>query len=559
MGWLIGFAGANAPAKPPLQHRDSRYEIIEDDLHAQAGGPVETCLYGPLPRERQFIVLGLGIRDGRILTQNDWAYLLNQSHVDVDDLDGHFIIVRWGAAQVECFTDCTGVRTLYYRPWSGGILFSTRLDWLAIETSPLDIDYYAFGAQWFFANSISTSSVIKQVSRLESGAHAIIKKRNVQITSKRWECEVSPVDIDGSRYERTMRQSLNIRGHHSWSLGLSGGLDSRVLCSIGKNIPTHSWGPLDHPDVQISRQVAQAQGIEQQYFEHQLPDVDRCISYLRERVGLTQVITPASASVQRSAYCQLYQMGRGIIDGGFGEIARRQLFNQLVLERTIHGDSVRRPLKIPAVGKADIFNSEVQEYMVVAAQQELNDAWTHLPQSVSIADKADWISIRSRLPNFFGFEQNYLDNECISYMPYAQPSVLRALFQVPLRLRWHGRLLRHMLKRSAPTLSSYPLVKGTITYPFSLGTFSSYAYTHFKKRIGMDYCDRRTEMYLYHMREYILDTLRSHSVLHYEPYDQTKLQSFADGLARGDVSNATQLDWWLTFDMWRKVLSLESQ
>ena len=144
-------------------------------------------------------------------------------------------------------------------------------------------------------------------------------------------------------------------------------------------------------------------------------------------------------------------------------------------------------------------------------------------------------------------------------MPYAQPSVLRALFQVPLRLRWHGRLLRQILKRHAPTLTTYPLVKGTVMYPFSLGTFGSFAYTHVKKRFGWYYRDVRSQMYIHHMREYILDTLRSDSVLHYEPYDQTKLQMYGDELARGETQNATQLDWWLTFDMWRRVLSNQSE
>jgi len=559
MGWLIGFAGVSARTKPPLQHREAQFEIVEDDLLAHAGGPSETCLCGHLPSGGKFLILGLGILDGRILTQTDWVHQLGHTTLDLDDLNGHFIIMRWHAGRVEFFTDCTGLRTLYYRPWLDGTLFSTRLDWLATESVSLDIDFSAFGAQWVFANSISTASVVRQVSRLEPGTCAVMERGNVQITSKPWSCEISSLDDHGSRYEQALKQSLDTNGLHSWSLGLSGGLDSRVLCSIGENISTHTWGPSDHPDVLISRQVAQTQGLEQQYFESHLPDVDTCISLLRQRVGWTQAITPASASVERDAYCQLYQRGSGIIDGGFGEIARRQLFNQVVFQRIIQGDSTRRLLKIPVVEKADIFIPDIQRSMAIAAHQQLNTAWMSLPESMSVEDKADLISIRSRLPNFFGFEQNYLDNECVSYMPYAQPSVLRALFQVPIQLRWHGQLLRRILREYAPSLSSYPLVKGTITYPFSFGTIRSFAYIHFKKRVGMYYHDQRPKMYIHHMREYILDTLRSDSVLHYAPYDQTKLQIFAGELARGETQNTTQLDWWLTFDMWRRGLSVQPQ
>ena len=56
------------------------------------------------------------------------------------------------------------------------------------------------------------------------------------------------------------------------------------------------------------------------------------------------------------------------------------------------------------------------------------------------------------------------------------------------------------------------------------------------------------------MREFLLDTLHSSSVRTCEIYDQTKLQHMADGLVQGDSRYTTQLDWWLAFDAWRRVL-----
>ena len=322
--------------------------------------------------------------------------------------------------------------------------------------------------------------MVKKVIRIEPGGHATIKNGQIHVTSKPWNCTPAQSDKNGHAYERTLRKALNVHGPQAWSLGLSGGLDSRALFALQGDCTTHIWGPSDHPDVLISRRLARIQGLEQNHFQIQHPEATECIKLLRERVGLTQAITPASTAVERSAYGQLHDMGYGILDGGFGEVVRRQFMNRVVFERMLCGDSPGRLLSSPGTGKSDIFAPEVHRAMVLAAKEQLNAAWQDLPASMTVADKADLLSIRSRLPNFFGFEQNSLDHVCVSYMPYAQPSVLRALFQVPLQLRWHGRLLSRLIRKYSPALSHIPLVKGTTQYPFGLGTVSTLAYTRAK-------------------------------------------------------------------------------
>lgn len=558
MGWLIGFAGVDVPAKLPPQHEQARYHIRETGLHAQAGGPQETCGGGKISGKQMFLVTGLGIHNGRILDRKDWRARLARTLVDLDDLDGHFVVLRWGPNQVELFTDPTGIRTIYCAQTQKGVYFSTRLDWLAKHTGPLEIDYAKFGAQWILPNSIHTTSLVKRILRLEPGGYAIIERGRIKARSRPWKCTITQSDRGGYRYELALLKSLEVNGLQSWSLGLSGGLDSRVLLALHGNCSTHVWGPPNHPDVRISQNLCRTAGIEQNYFKNQLPEVNQCIQLIRERVGLTQVITPASAAIERSAYGRLHAMGYGIIDGGFGEIARRQLMNQTVLRRILYRDPPNKPLPCPSTGKSDIFAPDVYQTMALGAQQELNAAWHSLPQLTTVADKADLISVRSRLPNFFGFEQNYLDNVCISYMPYAQPSVLHALFQVPLRLRWNGRMLRRILRKNAPAMSQFPLVKGTIQYPFRLGTISSFTYTQLKKRVKMPYHDPRPQEFMNHMREFVLDTLRSMSVRTCDTYDQAKLQHMTDQFACGDPRHTAQLDWWLAFDTWRRILRAET-
>ncbi len=558
MGWLTGFAGASKPAKLAVQHEQARFDIREPDLYAQAGGPVETCFGGKLPGGGGFFVTGVGIHDDCILQQKDWAALLARTEADLADLDGHFVVLRWQPGKVELLTDSTGVRTVHLLKHPDGVFFSTRLDWLTQYTGPLEIDYAMFGAQWLLANSLDTTSLVKQVVRLGAGGCAVVEHGRLKVNRRPWSCAITQLDRNGEGYKHALQKALQVDGPKPWSLGLSGGLDSRALLALGKYRSTHVWGPPDHPDVQISTNLARIAEVEQKYIQVQLPEVEHCVALLRERVALTQLITPASATIERIAYGKLHTTGLGVLDGGFGEVARRQLMNQIVFRHALHLDKARISLPRPITGKADFFAPDVHKIMAIGAEDRLNACWQSLPASMTVADKADLLSVRSRLPNFFGLEQNHLDNVCVSYMPYAQPSVLKALFQVPLRLRWHGRLLRKFVRQHALALTHQPLVKGTVRYPFGLGTVSSFAYARMKKKMGFAYRDPRPQDFVNHLHEFLLDTLHNASVRNCDAYDQAKLRLMADSFARGDTGYIGQLDWWLAFEAWRSMLCREN-
>ena len=558
MGWLTGFAGASKPAKLAIQHEQARLNIREPNLRAQAGGPAETCSGGQLLGGGAFFVTGVGIKGDRILQEKDWAALLAQTETDLADLDGHFVVLRWQPGKVELFTDSTGTRTVHLLEHADGVFFSTRLDWLVQYAGPLEIDYAKFGSQWLLANSLDTTSLVKKAIRLGAGGCAVVEHGRLKVSRRPWSCTTTQLDHSGEGYKHALQKALQASGPKPWSLGLSGGLDSRALLALGKFRKTHVWGPPDHPDVQVSTDLARIAEVEHEHFQIQLPEIADCVDLLRERVALTQVITPASATIERIAYGRLHETGLGILDGGFGEIARRQLMNQIVFRRAFNLGKAQTTIPRILAGKADFFAPDVHKIMTGGAEDEFNTCWQRLPASMTTADKADLLSVQSRLPNFFGHEQNYLDNVCVSYMPYAQPSVLRALFQVPLRLRWHGRLLRKLIRKHTFALTRQPLVKGTVRYPFGLGTVSSLAYTRTKKKMGSAYSDPRPRDFIGHVREFLLDLLHSASVQDCDAYDQAKLQLMADSFASGDTSYIGQLDWWLAFEAWRSMLSREN-
>ncbi len=553
MSWLIGFAGHARGADLARVHDVPLYGVAESGIYAQSGGLGLTCAGGALPHGGSFLVTGLAAANGAILTRDEWTERLNAPEPRLQDLDGHFVVFRWRAGRAELFTDPLGVRTVHLMAWPGGTFFCTRLDWLAQIAGGLDIDFATFGAHWLLANQLTTSSQIKGVVRLGPGGRAVMVGERLQVRENPWNCDIGAADPDGHAFTHALTTALRRRGPLQWSLGLSGGLDSRLLLALHKPAAAHVWGPPDHPDVWISRRIGTREGLRHDYFMTRVPDMDECLARLRTRVAFTQVIAPASSVLSLVHYDRLHAMGLGVVDGGFGEVARRQFMNRLLARR-----SFQRPPAIImphlSVNRTNMFKPELATIMRTGTLEQIEAQWKALPHEIDPENAIDLLGIRSRLPNFFGLEQNYLDSEAACYMPFAQPSVLRTLFQVPLRLRRNGKLFRQLIKQHRKSLALYPLVKGTVTYPYRLGTYSAQTLSSLKKRFRRVYEDPRPHRFLHTLKPYILDLIGSADVQNYTPYARESVRRSAEAYYEGDGRQASRLDWWLTFEVWRQLL-----
>ena len=194
--------------------------------------------------------------------------------------------------------------------------------------------------------------------------------------------------------------------------------------------------------------------------------------------------------------------------------------------------------------------------MEQGAQQQIAAAWEALPnpRTLGAENFLDVLGVRTRLPNFFGFEQNRLDGVIPNYMPFAQPSLLRALFQVPLALRRNGRLFRHLIRSQRASLAGYPLVKGGVSYPFRLPTAPAYAWTKLKTRLGQGYTDPLRLRFLETLKPFALDAVHAQAARTYPAYDHARLTRLVEAFYDGRTDLAVQVDWWLAFEMWRRVL-----
>ena len=178
--------------------------------------------------------------------------------------------------------------------------------------------------------------------------------------------------------------------------------------------------------------------------------------------------------------------------------------------------------------------------------------------ALGIGNYLDLLAIRTRIPNFGGPEQARIDAEILNLVPFAQPSFLRALLGMPVRMRTNSRFHVEIIRRLAPVLATLPLAKSGMSYPFGLSTNISWLVTKAKSQMGWRHADQEPVALLQHVREYVLDTVHSSGVAANPRYDYPGLLDAVTNFYAGDLSLARTVDWWLTFQLWQESLALSS-
>ncbi|MFQ5572606.1 MAG: hypothetical protein ACE5G0_23275, partial [Rhodothermales bacterium] len=345
MSWILGFTGTSL--SPTLRerlvalHGAARFKTRSETLYLAVGGLAETCCYAGLHQTSfdGFAVVGLGIRlherHCTFLDTEDWRALITRPRPALDALDGHFVAVRWQPGKVACFTDALGIRTLYLTRLSGGVAFSTRLDWLAALRNDAEINFETFGTHWLTFNQLSTDSLVSGIQRMGPGSRATCTDGDFQLINHPWTPDTGESDRRGEAFSKILAALVHPKtaDGRTLSLGLSGGLDSRLLLALRPSdapIQTHVFGPDEHPDVRVSKRIAEGEGLQHVHFHAPTPEADECLDLLRNHVAQTHAVSSASSLLGLRYYPDLHAQHRLMIDGGFGEAARRQFMNRLL-------------------------------------------------------------------------------------------------------------------------------------------------------------------------------------------------------------------------------------
>jgi hypothetical protein len=424
----------------------------------------------------------------------------------------------------------------------------------------MKIDWESFGSHWMTFQQLKPESLLEGVRRLGPAGKGEITARTVRFQHQPLKIETTETDrISPARSLRAMTHP-NLDPGDKISLGLSGGMDSRVLLSMMLGRPelaVHVFGRPDDPDVVISKRISDALRLPRRHFFEPTPGLERCLSLLREQAAKTCAITPASFALTAKYYESIHSAHTLMLDGGFGEIVRRSFFNRLNRlgrKALVNGD----PKAIfPHIRftRADVFNQEAERSMRLGIERDLADLWSAMPPESfpSPEDFLDWLSVLTRLPNFYGHEQARLDEILPNYMPFAQPSVIHRLLAIPAGKRRNGAFSRKLIGTSSPMLSRFPLVKGGATYPFEFRGMAAWVWIHLKRRLSGSFRDPTETEFLNRLKPWILDTVHSSQFKAYTPYNHQSILRLVEQYYSGRMELGRELDWWISFESWRQA------
>ena len=576
MSWIFGKIG-NIATKDLSYfnsiHDPSIHLYKNERIYIAAGGLRETCLSNLDENSSEcknsgWIACGLGITindsGNKLMTQTDWNAILSENNTDFKNINGHFVIAKWDGKQVSIYTDQLGLRNIYLTTFNNSTYFSTRMDWLAQARGDCNINYEEFGSRWLLCNQLSTNSILTNITRVAPGGVVSCTPNNFTIKETAW----SPDSIDVTSkpvlpaiLDRLATFPMN--NGYRLNLSLSGGLDSRVLLSLLINNENTNWcaytfGNTQCPDVRIAKKIAVDFGFELEYYNDPLPSTDQFLAGFRSYIGQTSVTAPASMYLNLRYNLLSYKHNTVLSDGGFGEIVRRRYLNRLMIRGTeaVQAGDIKSVYPHLKVHRAAVFGPDINHRMSSGALKQLQHVWETMPtvKRYGIGNWLDLFAIRTRLPNFLGPEQTRLDGEVINYMPYAQPVFLNSVFLVPIALRNNGGLLRSLLNQNSRKLSRYPLAKDDITYPFGSTVMESWIWTKFKHALGLNYSDGKRILFLDSLSEYIQDIADSTIVRTAGCYDYPAVKKIIRQYYCGNKQLAGELDWWLSFELWRQVV-----
>ena len=576
MSWLIGIAGNYSDElKNQIDHLSENHLVKyeESNFVIIAGGIKKTCIFQIDSDEKDsFVAVGVGISNNedsiQFINNELWERINNVE--EARKLEGHFVNVRWDKNKIKIFTDILGLRDLYYAANTAGyIIFSTRGDWIA-KILRAGINFKEFGSRWLLFNQISPNSIFKGIERVSSGRSITIDRHTMKISVEKfeWLPDLENKLLTITDYSSKLEKLINIpfASDQRVSLSLSGGMDSRLILSYlvkkRKNWYTHTFGDYYHPDSLVAQRIAKNLGIEHERIDLDIPAPEIFLKEVKDYLVQTNVNNAVSGYLQLRNYKALMNRDEVIIDGGFGEIWRREFFNRLLLrgKKELYAKNINGIIPYLQVHRADVFTEEIRNTFYEGCKEQLGNSFKTLPEisTIGIENWIDLFAIKTRLLNYYSSAQIHLDGWVFGFMPFIQTSLLKNLFSIPLSKRKNGNLFRRIIKQNYRALSTYPLAKGQFTHPFFLNTIQSRIWNMAYKKLRLKmYNDNTTEHLLNSLSPYLQDTITSNDVKQCGCYDYSKLLRLSNILVKGSANSHDlyELDWWFAFEIFRQGIT----
>jgi hypothetical protein len=500
-----------------------------------------------------------GIASGIILQEQKDCFPLTSPDIRPE---GHYACLLIKNDTVYLFNDLHGLRDIYYIKDNNSILFSTRIDFITPFLENAEVNLEELSSVWLLPHQLVPGTKIKNISKLGPGGCLTIKDNNISHSRESWlpdfNKHTSPDEFITNLKQATL---FPLAKGGKLNLGLSGGIDSRVLLSLllpqnKDNWGTHTFGDEHLPDVELSQRMTSELGITHYFLQKEEATPSDIIN--NPFYPLLELTAPVGNIINYSFFKQLSLKGYTIIDGGNGEMFRRALFNKFLLtgKNALLNKDINSIYESLKREKADFFNEDVNKKLKEYCLKQLEETVEKLPspKETGIENWIDMFFVKTSFPNYSGPSQNALDTVASAYMPFVQTSVLNAGFGLDFSHRKNGSLFLEIIRQSSQ-LKKFPLVKDHMYYPFGMGFLSTRIYLKIKKKLGFVYRNNAKPEIVTSLKEYALDKINSEDVLSFELYDKDKVKNLVNGFyLMNKTELLDQVDWWLSFEIWRENL-----
>lgn len=510
-----------------------------------------------------FVVVGVGLRKEnevvKHLNKNDWKKIVSNPVFDTSALNGHYLAVKWNDEKVELKNDFLGLRTAYlYTSEDRLTYFSTRLDWLSRVIPKPEIDLSNFGAYWVLINQIDNECFLKQVKRLGPSACVVCENGDVKIEEKLFKPSFRLASKED--FSTELKAYSNPTSDFNLTLGLSGGLDSRTILSAfskSSRTETYSFGDRVNPDVFIAKRVAHESGVPHLFYEERIPLFRDSESEIMSYIGQLQGVSSVHGFYRKKVFEDINSQEKLMIDGGFGEIHRRQFLGRLAFLNSKKPSEINTEELFHALTdlKFNFFNRYAFDEMIEGSKSQITNVWK---QAISNSDSTlgnsiDLFSLYSRVSNTSAMDHSWSDSLLPAYMPFVQKSLLEIMFKLPVKKRTNGRLFREFIIENHRALKNLPLVKSGLTYPFSFGKYTALGFTKLKMKFVKPFHDSFGKSFLLKNKDYVMDVMNSKSVQEYELYEYDEIKKTIEGFYSGNYDSEVSVNQWLSFELWRKT------
>lgn len=512
----------------------------------------------------KWIVSGIGIHPYptlSLVTETDWSQLFSSRSQDIPTLNGHFAGIKLDNEKVELFTDQIGMRSIYTVKLKNAVIFSTRIDWL-LPFSNGSIDWEVFGEHWLSINAFSKHLFVRGIQRIHCSAPCTLTQNGIHVTHKQWTPTPKYIDLESYLFDLT---AALFKKNNQLSLGLSGGLDSRFLLGIlagnsSINFDLFTFSGCDHPDERIAIRLNEMVKKPHQLLEYTQDHFNMDdLSNLSVRSLLNASIPELFAN---KLYSILGNQHRVSIDGGIGEIGRRRFLRSVEFKakKAILAKNAHALAPLFLNQKADIFNAEITQWMTNGFNQSFDTFLDTMPTPSpdSIGNWLDLFSLRSRVPNIAGYNQELVDETHFHIMPFVQPDFLNGIMHYALSKRLNATWYRYIITKHLKRSTRLPLVKGDGFYPFWMKDISSSVWLKLKTYFSKPYKNTLLVNTLRSNKEQILDLLSPNAIVNKHCYDPEKVNSLLSSFYEDHNNNvATAVNWLLNFELFRQKLDHE--